>query len=148
MRQQVLAQSLPFFLCFDPSLCEQRMSEKQNARLYLDNAVTPLLRPLLVKAAAERPTNLPRWLAEQALELFRTAAQSPSEVSKWLAAQMREKAPPRKNPARKIVVKENETALAALHAKYSKEIRLLRDEIAALKQEHKKDLVQITRRSP
>ena len=45
------------------------MSEKQNARLYLDNAVTPLLRPLLLKAVAERPTDLPRWLAEQALAL-------------------------------------------------------------------------------
>ena len=62
-----------------------------------------------------------------------------------MTAQMREKAPVRNNPARQIVVKENEIALADLHAKYSKEIRLLRDEMAALKQEHKKELVQITR---
>ena len=86
------------------------MSEKQNARLYLDNAVTPLLRPLLLKAAAERPTDLPRWLAEQALALFRAAAQNPGEVSKWLAAQLREKAPLTNHPASAIEVKENETA--------------------------------------
>ena len=66
------------------------MSEKQNARLYLDNAVTPLLRPLLLKAAAERPADLPRWLVEQALALFRAAAQNPGEVSKWLAAGSRQ----------------------------------------------------------
>ena len=79
------------------------------------------------------------------MELFRTAAQRPSEVSKWLTAQLAETAPLRNNPARKIVVKENETALDALHAKYGEEIQLLRDEIAALKQEHREELVQITR---
>ena len=80
------------------------MSEKQNARLYLDNAVTPLLRPLLLKAAAERPADLPRWLAEQALELFRAAAQNPAEVSKWLGSQSRQKALLKNNPGSIVVL--------------------------------------------
>ena len=117
------------------------MSEKQNARLYLDNAVTPLLRPLLLKAVAERPADLPRWLAAQALALFRAAAQNPGEVSKWLAAQLREKAPLTNNPASEIVVQGNETVLEALRAKHS-------EEIAVLKQEHTEEMVQITKEPP
>ena len=111
---------------------------KVPARVYLDNAVTPMLRPLLLKAIAERPTDLPRWLAEQALALFRTAAQNPGEVSKWLAAQLKQNAPGKNAPASKIVLTDSETALAALRAQHS-------EEIAALEQEHREELVQITR---
>ena len=41
---------------------------------------TPLLRPLLVKAAAERPTDLPRWLAEQALAMSMMLNSSPENM--------------------------------------------------------------------
>ena len=82
--------------------------------------------------AAERPEDLPKWFAEQALDLFCTSARSPTAFATWMHTQFKQKVPlPQEDhSAHQIVAKENEQ---------------LRDKIVALKRAHAQDMMLITR---